>query len=85
MWGVIPADGRGSRMEEHHVDGCKELIEIADRSLLLRYTRLRDRPLTDDAKEVLKHLSKLWGFTVSMEVFDEREGVVDRIDVSPAR
>ena len=46
---------------------------MGDRSLLLRYTRLRDRPLTGEAKEVLKHLSRLWGFTVSMEVFDERE------------
>ena len=36
MWGVIPAAGRGSRMEEHHVDGCKELIEIGGRSMLLR-------------------------------------------------
>ena len=36
MWGVIPAAGRGSRMEEHHVDGCKELIEVAGRSMLLR-------------------------------------------------
>ena len=58
---------------------------MGDRSLLLRYTRLRDRPLTGEAKEVLKHLSRLWGFTVSMEVFDEREGVVDRVDVEPVR
>ncbi|MBO58515.1 MAG: hypothetical protein CMA77_05925 [Euryarchaeota archaeon] len=28
MWGVIPAAGKGSRITEHHVDGCKELIEI---------------------------------------------------------
>ncbi|WP_372863439.1 SpoVR family protein [Spongiibacter sp.] len=58
---------------------------MGDRSLLLRYTRLRERPLTSDAKEVLKHLSRLWGFRVSMEVFDEKEGVVDRIDVDPVR
>ena len=36
MWGVIPAAGRGSRMEEHHIDGCKELIEVGARSMLLR-------------------------------------------------
>ena len=36
MWGVIPAAGRGSRMEEHHIDGCKELIEVGGRSMLLR-------------------------------------------------
>ena len=36
MWGVIPAAGLGSRMDEHHVDGCKELIEVAGRSMLHR-------------------------------------------------
>ncbi|QQD19119.1 SpoVR family protein [Spongiibacter nanhainus] len=56
---------------------------MGDRSLVLRYNRLRERPLTDDAKEVLKHLSRLWGFKVVMEVFDEQEGVVDRIEVLP--
>ena len=56
---------------------------MGDRSLVLRYNRLRDRPLTDDAKEVLKHLSRLWGFTVTMEVFEEGKGVVDKVEVSP--
>lgn len=56
---------------------------MGDRSLVLRYNRLRERPLTEDAKEVLKHLSRLWGFKVVMEVFDDKEGVVDRIEVLP--
>ena len=43
MWGVIPAAGRGSRITEHHVDGCKELIEINGRSMLHRtIDELRD-------------------------------------------
>ncbi|CAA0106630.1 SpoVR family protein [Zhongshania aliphaticivorans] len=57
---------------------------MGDRSLVLRYNQLRERPLTDDAKEVLKHLSRLWGFTVTMEVFEEGRGVVDKVEVSPA-
>jgi stage V sporulation protein R len=57
---------------------------MRDRSLVLRYNRLRERPLTDDATEVLKHLSRLWGFTVTMEVFEEGRGVVDKVEVSPA-
>jgi len=57
---------------------------MADRSLVLRYNRLRERPLTDDAGEVLKHLSRLWGFTVTMEIFEEGKGVVDKIEVAPA-
>lgn len=36
MWGVIPAAGRGSRMAGHHVDGCKELIEIHGKTMLER-------------------------------------------------
>lgn len=36
MWGVIPAAGLGSRMVDHHVDGCKELIEIHGRTMLQR-------------------------------------------------
>ena len=56
---------------------------MGDRSLVLRYNRLRERPLTDDATEVLKHLSRLWGFKVAMEVFEEGKGVVDKTEVSP--
>ncbi|WP_373083296.1 SpoVR family protein [Zhongshania sp.] len=58
---------------------------MGDRSLVLRYNCLRERPLTDDAKEVLKHLSRLWGFAVTMEVYEEGKGVVDKIEVSPAK
>ncbi len=36
MWGVIPAAGRGSRIIEHHVNGCKELIEINGRTMIHR-------------------------------------------------
>jgi UTP-glucose-1-phosphate uridylyltransferase len=36
MWGVIPAAGRGSRVSDDHVDGCKELIEINGRTMLQR-------------------------------------------------
>jgi stage V sporulation protein R len=42
-----------------------------DRSLTLRHTRLRDRPLLEDeARDVLKHLARLWGFTVRLESID---------------
>ena len=36
MWGVIPAAGRGSRISEFHVDGCKELIQINGQTMLHR-------------------------------------------------
>ncbi len=34
--GVIPAAGKGLRMSDYSVQGCKELITIAGRSMLLR-------------------------------------------------
>ena len=43
-----------------------------DRSLTLRYATHNRRPLSDDTDEVLKHLSRLWGFTVRIEAPDEK-------------
>ncbi|ABI38647.1 SpoVR family protein [Shewanella sp. MR-4] len=43
-------------------------VEInGDRSLTLRYVPSNDIPLASTYKEVLKHLHRLWGFTVSLE------------------
>ena len=43
-----------------------------DRSLTLRHTPYNRRPLhADSAQEVLKHLHRLWGFTVRLETVDE--------------
>jgi spore cortex formation protein SpoVR/YcgB (stage V sporulation) len=42
-----------------------------DRSLTLRHQRTRKRPLAEEANEVLRHLSRLWGFTVRMETSDD--------------
>ncbi|KAF1050268.1 SpoVR family protein [Xylophilus sp.] len=38
-----------------------------DRSLTLRHTQHNQRPLADDAQEVLKHVARLWGFDVHLE------------------
>ncbi|MDE0855700.1 MAG: SpoVR family protein [Nevskia sp.] len=42
-----------------------------DRSLTLRHQRARKRPLAEEANEVLRHLARLWGFTVRLETSDE--------------
>jgi spore cortex formation protein SpoVR/YcgB (stage V sporulation) len=43
-------------------------VEInGDRSLTLRYVPSNDIPLANTHKEVLKHLHRLWGFTVTLE------------------
>ena len=43
----------------------------SDRSLTLRHFQARNRPLkAEEAQEVMKHLSRLWGFTVRLESID---------------
>ena len=54
-----------------------------DRSLTLRHTRYHRRPLhPDTTQEVLKHLHRLWGFTVRMEAVDE-DGKVELVGECP--
>ncbi len=42
-----------------------------DRSLTLRHRQHRGRPLDESASEVLKHLQRLWGFTVRLVTVDD--------------
>lgn len=42
-----------------------------DRSLTLRHVQQARRPLNKDTNEVLRHLSRLWGFPVHIETFNE--------------
>jgi spore cortex formation protein SpoVR/YcgB (stage V sporulation) len=49
-----------------------------DRSLTLRHYRYNRRPLGDSVPEMLKHLRRLWGFTVRLESVDE-EGRVQTV------
>jgi spore cortex formation protein SpoVR/YcgB (stage V sporulation) len=55
-----------------------------DRSLTLRHTRYNRKPLADSASEVLKHLHRLWGFTVRLEALDEN-GKVTLVGECPPR
>ena len=56
-----------------------------DRSLTLRHTRQNDRPLNDDAQEVLKHVTRLWGFKVRLESVDRHGKVVQHWEMNPPR
>jgi spore cortex formation protein SpoVR/YcgB (stage V sporulation) len=42
-----------------------------DRSLTLRHTQYNRRPLGKSAEEVVKHIARLWGFTVRLEAVAE--------------
>jgi len=63
---------REPNLQVHNVD------LRGDRSLTLRYTPHNRRPLNDDTDEVIKHLSRLWGFTVRIEAPDD-EGEIQQI------
>jgi stage V sporulation protein R len=54
-----------------------------DRSLTLRHVQHQDRPLHDNAQEVLKHVARLWGFGVHMESVNSRGDVTRRWNVPP--
>ena len=56
-----------------------------DRSLELEYRQRRGRPLNKDAREVLKHLSRLWGFRVTLHTVDENDNAVSNIAMETAR
>jgi len=47
-----------------------------DRTLTLRYYQSSQRPLSENAKEVIKHLYKLWGFPVKLETVSEEGSVI---------
>ena len=52
-----------------------------DRSLTLRHTQHNQRPLHDDAQEVLKHVARLWGFGIHLESVDVAGTIAKRWSV----
>lgn len=63
--------------EQYNIGNREPNIQIynvnrrGDRSLTLRHFQHNRRPLANDMDEVMKHLARLWGFTVRLET--ERE------------
>ena len=55
-----------------------------DRTLSLRHTRYRRRPLDEGANEVLKHVGRLWGFKVRLEETDEQGKVLEEREWAPS-
>ncbi|MFZ0469020.1 MAG: SpoVR family protein, partial [Thiogranum sp.] len=48
-----------------------------DRSLTLRHTQYSRRPLAESAEQVVRHIARLWGFTVRLEAVMEEEDKVE--------
>ena len=74
---IHDADGyrrvRAALAEQYDLGSREPNIQVwnvnlrGDRSLTLRHTQHRDRPLDDSAQEVLRHAARLWGFAVHLE------------------
>jgi stage V sporulation protein R len=50
------------------------------RALILKHIQNKRRPLNQDTDEVLKHLHKLWGFQIKLEIYDPSGNRIDEID-----
>jgi stage V sporulation protein R len=63
--------------EQHSLEARVPDIQVArydrdgDRSLTLRHTRRRGRPLNAAAAQVVAHLHRLWGFAVRLETWEK--------------
>jgi stage V sporulation protein R len=68
---------RSALSEQYNLGSREPNIQVykvdrrGDRSMTLRYEPHNRRPLSEDTEEVLKHLARLWGFTVRVESADE--------------
>lgn len=51
-----------------------------NRSLTLRHFQYNRKPLADSVNEVLKHVTRLWGFDVKLETIAEDGSVVDHVE-----
>jgi stage V sporulation protein R len=54
-----------------------------DRALTLRHTQHSGRPLNESAQEVVKHVTRLWGFKVQLESVDPHGKVLQHWEVTP--
>ncbi len=79
---------RTALAEQYNLGANEPNIEVynvdirGDRSLTLRHKQFNRKPLAEGAaKEVLKHLYRLWGFTVRLETLDKHDKVINTIEI----
>jgi stage V sporulation protein R len=76
--------------QQYNRDGQVPDIQIVnydhrgDRSLTLQHHAFRGRPLAGDADEVLRHLTRLWGFTVRLQTIDDDGKLIAQRETKPA-
>jgi stage V sporulation protein R len=68
---------RQAMVEQYNLGSREPNLQVynvdlrGDRSLTLRHIQHNRKPLSDSADEVLKHLTRLWGFTVRIDSIKE--------------
>lgn len=81
---------RQSLSESYNLGNLEPDIQVynvdirGDRSLTLRYTQRKRRPLGATKDEVVKHLYRLWGFPVKLEMLDD-ENKAQLLSECPAK
>ena len=71
-------DIRQKLSQQYNLSNLEPNIQVqsvavsGDRSLILRYIPINRIPLDDSCNEVVKHLHRLWGFSVTLEQLDEQ-------------
>ena len=72
---------RQSLADQYNLGSIEPNLQIydidvrGDRSLTLRHYQYNRKPLASSLDEVLKHLTRLWGFDVKLETVDEKGNV----------
>ena len=51
-----------------------------NRALTLQHTQFQRRPLNQQAEEVLKHVTRLWGFDVILQTVDPEGEVLETLE-----
>jgi stage V sporulation protein R len=76
--------------EQHNRDNMVPDVQVvryhreSDRSLVLRHQQARGRPLVEEeSEEVMKHLTRLWGFKVRLEETDAEGQVMSFREQAP--
>ncbi|HFE38344.1 MAG TPA: SpoVR family protein [Gammaproteobacteria bacterium] len=71
---TLLADQYNLGSQEPNIQVCKVDIQ-GDRTLTLRHYQYHRKPLAGTLEEVMKHLARLWGFTVRLERVNEDNSV----------
>jgi stage V sporulation protein R len=56
-----------------------------NRELTLRHTQFQRRPLSQQAEEVMKHVTRLWGFDVQLQTVNENGEVLSTLECKAER